>query len=112
LSTNAIADTSKVYSNDSEGLKTYGEKSKLVDSVMNGKRISLLIHIPSSGSKQVFFPDRVFVNDDVSYIKDPDGNFRFYSDENQTSILAPGGNKIYVNNTNAYKIIGGVETVI
>jgi len=54
----------------------------------------------------------VFVNDDVSYIKDPDGNFRFYSDENQTSILAPGGNKIYVNNTNAYKIIGGVETVI
>lgn len=56
--------------------------------------------------------DRVFVNDDVSYIKDPDGNFRFYSDENQTSILAPGGNKIYVNNTNAYKIIGGVVSVI
>jgi len=45
-------------------------------------------------------------------LRNADGTVRFHSDDDHAEIVAPNGNKIFVNNTNAYKVIGGVVSVI
>ena len=55
---------------------------------------------------------RFYADNASTRIFDASGQDRFYSDNDHAAILAPNGNKILVNNKNAYKVIGGVETVI
>ena len=56
--------------------------------------------------------DRFHADAATTRLSDATGQERFYFDNDHAAILAPNGNKIFVDNTNAYKMIGGVKTVI
>ena len=55
---------------------------------------------------------RFYADTKTTRLYDAAGQDRFYADDDHAAILAPNGNKIFVNNTNAYKMINGVVSEI